>query len=180
MSSDNMYPPRVGVLLGSASDMPLARKAAEIFDALKIPYEVGIASAHRTPEDVRSYAQKAHGRGIRVIIAVAGLSAALPGVVAAHTPLPVIGVPVSGSTLGGMEALLSITQMPPGVPVASVGMDGAKNAALLATRILALTDPLVMERLQIWIACAAAEVASSRKKLAELPAVPDDAYQEDE
>ncbi|HCL79022.1 MAG TPA: 5-(carboxyamino)imidazole ribonucleotide mutase, partial [Synergistaceae bacterium] len=107
----------------------------------RIPWEVTIASAHRTPDDVACYAESAARRGIRVLIAAAGLSAALPGVVAAHTSLPVIGIPVSSGTLGGIDALLAVTQMPPGVPVGSVGIDGARNAALLAVRILALIRP---------------------------------------
>jgi phosphoribosylaminoimidazole carboxylase PurE protein len=130
--------PRVGILMGSKSDMERMRAAAEELDGRGIRNEVRVMSAHRDPELVADYARNAKLRGIEVIIAGAGLSAALPGVVAAHTPLPVIGVPLtsSKSIAGGLDALLSIAQMPPGVPVACVGVDNARNAAVLAARIL--------------------------------------------
>jgi 5-(carboxyamino)imidazole ribonucleotide mutase len=130
--------PTVGIVMGSKSDMPVMEKAANELDELGIRHEMRVMSAHRDPETVAHYAKNARLRGIRVIIAGAGLSAALPGVVAAHTELPVIGVPLSSSTsvAGGLDALLAVTQMPPGVPVASVGVDNAKNAAVLAARIL--------------------------------------------
>ena len=168
--------PKVTILLGSASDLPVARKAAEILEEFSVPHEVGIASAHRTPEDVRTLAEGAAARGVRVILAAAGLSAALPGVVAAHTTLPVIGIPVAGGTLGGLDALLSIAQMPPGVPVACSGIDWAKNAALLAVRILALLDPDLAARYRSWTEEAARSVAASRAKLEGLPSVPPEAY----
>jgi 5-(carboxyamino)imidazole ribonucleotide mutase len=128
----------VGIVMGSQSDMPAMEKAAEELKARGIEHEVRVMSAHRDPEKVAAYARNAKLRGIKVIIAGAGLSAALPGVVAAHTELPVIGVPLTSSTsiAGGLDALLSVAQMPPGVPVACVGVDNAKNAAVLAARIL--------------------------------------------
>ena len=130
--------PRVGIIMGSKSDMPAMEKAAKELDERGIRHEVRVMSAHRDPDTVADYAKNAKMRGLRVIIAGAGLSAALPGVVAAHTQLPVIGVPLTSSmsVAGGLDALLSIAQMPPGVPVACVGVDNAKNAAVLAARIL--------------------------------------------
>jgi 5-(carboxyamino)imidazole ribonucleotide mutase len=130
--------PTVGIVMGSKSDMPVMEKAADELDERGIRHEMRVMSAHRDPETVADYARNARLRGLRVIIAGAGLSAALPGVVAAHTELPVIGVPLSSKTsvAGGLDALLAVTQMPPGVPVASVGVDNARNAALLAARIL--------------------------------------------
>ena len=129
---------QVGIVMGSQSDMPAMEKAAKELEARGIAHEVNVMSAHRDPDKVAEYAKTARERGLRVIIAGAGLSAALPGVVAAHTDLPVIGVPLTSSTsvAGGLDALLSIAQMPPGVPVACVGVDNAKNAAVLAARIL--------------------------------------------
>ena len=131
--------PRVGILMGSKSDMDAMEAAAEELRKRNIHHEVRVMSAHRDPDTVAEYARNAQMRGLRVIIAGAGLSAALPGVVAAHTSLPVIGVPLtsSRSVAGGLDALLSIAQMPPGVPVACVGVDSARNAAVLAARILA-------------------------------------------
>jgi 5-(carboxyamino)imidazole ribonucleotide mutase len=130
--------PRVGIVMGSKSDLPAMEKAEKELTERGIRSEVRVMSAHRDPELVADYAKNARMRGLRVIIAGAGLSAALPGVVAAHTDLPVIGVPLTSSTSigGGLDALLSIVQMPPGVPVATVGVDNAKNAAVLAARIL--------------------------------------------
>jgi phosphoribosylaminoimidazole carboxylase PurE protein len=130
--------PRVGIVMGSKSDMPLMEKAANELEERGIHHEIRVMSAHRDPDVVADYAKNARMRGLRVIIAGAGLSAALPGVVAAHTDLPVIGVPLTSSTsvAGGLDALLSIAQMPPGVPVACVGVDNARNAAVLASRIL--------------------------------------------
>ena len=130
--------PLVGIVMGSKSDMDEMVKAATELESRGIMHEVRVMSAHREPDTVADYARNAHMRGIRVIIAGAGLSAALPGVVAAHTDLPVIGVPLTSrlSAMGGLDALLSIVQMPPGVPVACVGLDNAKNAAILAARIL--------------------------------------------
>lgn len=162
--------------MGSASDIPVVEKGTPVLDELGIEYEVAIASAHRTPEDVEGYAKKARTRGIQALIAVAGLSAALPGVVAASTTLPVIGVPVKGGAMDGMDALLSITQMPPGVPAASVGLNGSKNACLMAARIVAATDCELTQKLEAYAAKEAQKVRDSRKKLENLPAAPDGAY----
>ncbi len=133
-------PPQVGIVMGSKSDMPLMERAAAELDERGIRHETRVMSAHREPDTVAEYAKNARMRGLKVIIAGAGLSAALPGVVAAHTDLPVIGVPLTSKTsvAGGLDALLAVTQMPPGVPVASVGVDNAKNAAVLAARILSV------------------------------------------
>jgi 5-(carboxyamino)imidazole ribonucleotide mutase len=130
--------PRVGIVMGSKSDMPEMEKAAQELEERGIRYEVRVMSAHRDPEVVADYAKNAHMRGLRVIIAGAGLSAALPGVCAAHTDLPVIGVPLTSrnSVAGGLDSVLAIAQMPPGVPVACVGVNAAKNAAILAARII--------------------------------------------
>jgi 5-(carboxyamino)imidazole ribonucleotide mutase len=141
-------PVRVGILTGSPSDLEVVRKAQEVLDQLGIGCEILVLSAHRTPERVKAYVEQAPGRGIQVLIACAGLAAHLAGVVAAHTMLPVIGVPLASGALQGVDALLSTVQMPPGIPVAAVGIDGAKNAAYLAARILALHDPGVRAALE--------------------------------
>lgn len=130
--------PLVGIIMGSASDMPMMEKAGKVLAEAEVPYEIEVMSAHRDPARVTEYCLQARSRGLKVIIAGAGLAAALPGVAAAHTDLPVIGVPLSSSlsALGGLDAVLSIVQMPPGVPVATVGLDNPRNAAHLAVRIL--------------------------------------------
>jgi phosphoribosylaminoimidazole carboxylase PurE protein len=128
--------PLVGIIMGSKNDKPKMQPAGEALHQNGIRYEVRVMSAHRDPEKVREYCQAARMRGLKVIIAGAGMSAALPGVAAAHTDLPVVGCPLSGKNLGGLDALLSAVQMPPGVPVGSVAIDGAKNAGLLAVRII--------------------------------------------
>jgi phosphoribosylaminoimidazole carboxylase PurE protein len=168
--------PLVGIVLGSKSDLFVGKKAAESLAELGIPYEITVASAHRTPDDVVAYARKAQDRGLFVLIGVAGLSAALPGVLAAHSSLPVIGVPVSSGTLGGEDALFAVTQMPPGIPVGSVGIDGAKNAALLAARILALSVPGILTRLQTQSAAATEKIRMDRKDLDGLPIAPEEAF----
>jgi 5-(carboxyamino)imidazole ribonucleotide mutase len=137
----------VGVIMGSDSDWPTMRAAAEALDEFGVPYEVGVVSAHRTPDKMISYARTAADRGLKVIIAGAGGAAHLPGMVAAATPLPVIGVPVPLKHLDGMDSLLSIVQMPAGVPVATVSIGGARNAGLLAVRILAASDEELRERM---------------------------------
>jgi 5-(carboxyamino)imidazole ribonucleotide mutase len=137
---------KVHILMGSKSDMAVATKAVKVLEELEVPYAVTVASAHRTPELV---ATSVKGSGARAFIAIAGLSAALPGVVASLTQMPVIGVPVSGKL--NMDAILSIVQMPPGIPVGSVGLDRGDNAALLAVRILASSDPIYMERLDVYL-----------------------------
>jgi len=140
--------PVVGVIMGSKSDSPKMQPAIDLLESFGVAYEVEVLSAHRNPLKVASYAGSAASRGIRVIIAGAGLSAALPGALAAHTTLPVIGVPIASGTLGGMDALLSIVQMPGGIPVAAVGIDNAKNAALLAIEIIALSDEKLAGKLR--------------------------------
>lgn len=130
--------PLVGIIMGSQSDMELMQKAGKVLDEAEVSFEIEVMSAHRTPDRVAEYCRSARGRGLKVIIAGAGLSAALPGVAAAHTDLPVIGVPLTSSlsAAGGLDALLSVAQMPPGVPVAAVGLDNPRNAAHLAVRII--------------------------------------------
>ncbi len=130
---------KVSIIMGSTSDLPIMEKAAKILNDFKIPFEINALSAHRTPEEVEKFAQGAKGRGIEVIIAGAGMAAHLPGVIAAMTTLPVIGVPINAS-LDGMDSLLAIVQMPPGIPVATVGINGAQNAGILAAQILAAGD----------------------------------------
>ena len=128
--------PLVSIIMGSTSDLPVMEKAAKFFEEMEIPFELNALSAHRTPEKVEEFAKGAYDRGIRVIIAGAGMAAHLPGVIAAMTPMPVIGVPIKAS-LDGMDSLLAIVQMPPGIPVATVGINGALNAGILAAQILA-------------------------------------------
>jgi len=137
--------PLVSIIMGSTSDLPVMEKAARILDEMEIPFEMNALSAHRTPEKVEDFAKTAYDRGVRVIIAGAGMAAHLPGVIAAMTPMPVIGVPIKAS-LDGMDALLSIVQMPPGIPVATVGINGAQNAGILATQILATDNEELMNK----------------------------------
>lgn len=137
-------PPRVGIIMGSDSDLPTMKPAYDICTRFGVPCEVRVVSAHRTPQDMADYAREAHTRGLRVIIAGAGGAAHLPGMVAAHTPLPVIGVPVNATALSGLDALLSVVQMPAGVPVATVAIGNATNAGLLAVQILAASDPTLL------------------------------------
>ena len=133
--------PLVSIIMGSTSDMPVMKQAAEVLDQFEIPFEINALSAHRVPEQVEAYATSAYDRGIRVVIAGAGGAAHLPGVMAAFTPLPVIGVPCRSSiSIDGWDSILSILQMPPGIPVATVGLDGAKNAGILAAQILSTGD----------------------------------------
>lgn len=141
---------QVAVIIGSDNDRDVIEPCLTTLDEFDLSYELRILSAHRTPKDLARYVEALEGRGVKVIIAAAGLSAALPGAVAAHTPLPVIGVPINAGTLGGLDALLSMSQMPPGVPVATVtiGSAGAKNAALLAVRILALANKTLAKKLR--------------------------------
>ncbi|MBO8127729.1 MAG: 5-(carboxyamino)imidazole ribonucleotide mutase [Peptococcaceae bacterium] len=156
---------RVGIVMGSDSDLPVMRQAAAALDALEISYEVRIISAHRTPEQAAAYAREAEGRGLEVLIAGAGGAAHLAGVLAAHTVLPVIGVPVNAGALHGWDALLATVQMPPGVPVATVAVNGAKNAAILAAQIIATGDAAVRERLHAFKEKMASEVAAKNEKL---------------
>ena len=138
--------PLVSIIMGSTSDLPVMEKAAKMLDEMEIPFEMNALSAHRTPAEVEHFARTAKERGLKVIIAGAGMAAALPGVIAACPTLPVIGVPIKGM-LDGLDAMLSIIQMPPGIPVATVGVNGAQNAAILALEMLALNDEPLAERL---------------------------------
>lgn len=156
--------PVVSIIMGSTSDLPVVGKAAAFLDLMEIPFEMQALSAHRTPREVEEFATNALGRGIKVIIAAAGMAAALPGVIAALTPLPVIGLPIS-STLEGRDALLSIVQMPPGIPVATVGIDGAQNAAVLATRILALSDADLAGRYETWCKTLSQKIVKANRDL---------------
>ncbi len=158
----------VGIVLGSDSDIPTMEAGLKVLDEFSIGYEMRILSAHRTPNDLTDYARSAAGRGLKVILAAAGMSAALPGLIAAHTLLPVIGIPVPSGALAGLDALLTISQMPPGVPVAAVaiGSPGAKNAALMAIRILAIGDKAMTEKLQNFIGRQREDVLARDKKFA--------------
>jgi 5-(carboxyamino)imidazole ribonucleotide mutase len=157
--------PVVAIIMGSDSDWPTLRPAAEACEAFGIPCEVRVVSAHRTPLDMVSFAQKAHTRGLRVIIAGAGGAAHLPGMVASLTPLPVIGVPVESKSLQGLDSLLSIVQMPAGVPVATVAIGGGRNAGLLAIRILGASDELLMKKMISFQARLATESRAKNLKL---------------
>ena len=141
---------KVGIIMGSDSDLPVMSKAAEILDELQVPYELTIVSAHRTPDRLCEYAKTAEEKGLSVIIAGAGGAAHLPGMTAAMTVLPVIGVPVQTKALGGVDSLYSIVQMPPGIPVATVAINGAQNAGLLAAKILATSDAELLDRLKAY------------------------------
>jgi 5-(carboxyamino)imidazole ribonucleotide mutase len=156
-----MEQPLVGIIMGSTSDFETMRAAATTLQELGVPFEMRVVSAHRTPDLMFRYAAEAHGRGLRVIIAGAGGAAHLPGMVATKTNLPVIGVPVESKALKGLDSLLSIVQMPAGVPVATMAIGGAANAALLAARILALADDALAQKLAARVARIAAEVEST-------------------
>lgn len=153
--------------MGSTSDLPIMEKACKWLNDNEIPFEVNALSAHRTPEAVETFAKSAKARGIKVIIAGAGMAAALPGVIAASTPLPVIGVPIKGM-LDGLDAMLSIIQMPPGIPVATVGVNGAQNAAILAAEMLALGDEQIAKKVDVWKAGLGAKIEKANKDLAEI------------
>lgn len=137
--------PKVSVIMGSTSDLEVMKKAADVLDEFDIPFEINALSAHRTPDEVAEFAKGAKNRGLKVIIAGAGMAAHLPGVIAAMTPLPVIGVPIRGS-FDGMDALLAMVQMPPGIPVATVAVNGAYNAGILAIQILSQSEPEIMDK----------------------------------
>ncbi len=159
---------QVGIVMGSDSDLPVMSKAADMLDELGISYEIRIISAHREPELLMDWAGSAQERGMKVMIAGAGMAAALPGMCAALFPLPVIGVPLSGKKLDGMDAVFSIMQMPPGVPVATVAIDGAKNAAILAARILAASDSEMLQKLVDYTAAQKEQVIAKDARLQEL------------
>ena len=157
--------PQVGIIMGSDSDWPTVEPAAEVLADFGIPFEVGVVSAHRTPEKMLAYAKEAHTRGLKAIIACAGGAAHLPGMVAAATPLPVIGIPRALKDLDGLDSLLSIVQMPSGVPVATVSIGGAKNAGLLAARILGAGDPAIQDKMVDYQKQMAEEVEQKDKNL---------------
>ena len=159
--------PVVSIIMGSTSDLPVMEKACKFLDEMQIPFEVNALSAHRTPDAVETFAREAKDRGIRVIIAAAGMAAALPGGIAASTTLPVIGVPIKGM-LDGLDAMLSIIQMPPGIPVATVGVNGAQNAAILAVEMLALADADVAQRLAQYKATLKEKIEKANRDLAEV------------
>ena len=159
--------PIVSIIMGSTSDLPVMEKAAKLLDEMEIPFEMNALSAHRTPSEVEDFARNASGRGLKVIIAAAGMAAALPGVIAANTTLPVIGVPIKGM-LDGLDAMLSIIQMPPGIPVATVGVNGALNAALLAVEMLALSDAAVAEKLAAYKEGLKSKIVKANADLAEV------------
>ena len=159
--------PKVSIIMGSTSDLPVMEKAARVLDEMEIPFEMNALSAHRTPQEVEEFACDAEGRGLRIIIAGAGMAAALPGVIASNTTLPVIGVPIKGM-LDGLDALLSIVQMPPGIPVATVGVNGAQNAALLAVEMLALSDKDLAEKLKAYKQGLKEKIVKANAELAEV------------
>lgn len=160
--------PLVSIIMGSTSDLPVMEKAAKFFDEMQIPFEMNALSAHRTPAEVETFAREAKDRGIKVIIAAAGMAAALPGVIAANTTLPVVGVPVKGSVLDGMDAMLSIIMMPPGIPVATVGVNAAQNAAILATQIMALADSRIATKFAEYKESLKQKIVKANKDLAEV------------
>ena len=151
--------------MGSTSDLPVMEKACKWLNDNQIPFEVNALSAHRTPQAVEAFAKEAKDRGIKVIIAAAGMAAALPGVIAASTTLPVIGVPIKGM-LDGLDAMLSIIQMPPGIPVATVGVNAAQNAAILAAEMIALSDAEVAAKVEAWKSSLGAKIKKANKELA--------------
>jgi len=159
--------PIISIIMGSTSDLPVMEKACKWLNDNEIPFEVNALSAHRTPEAVETFARNAKQRGIKVIIAAAGMAAALPGVIAASTPLPVIGVPIKGM-LDGLDAMLSIIQMPPGIPVATVGVNAAQNAAILATEMIALSDETIAAKVDAWKAGLGKKIEKANEDLKEV------------
>jgi 5-(carboxyamino)imidazole ribonucleotide mutase len=157
----------ISIIMGSTSDLPVMEKAAKFLDEMEIPFEMNALSAHRTPDEVEQFARQAEGRGVQVIIAGAGMAAALPGVIAASTTLPVIGVPIKGM-LDGLDAMLSIIQMPPGIPVATVGVNGALNAAILAAEMLALADKDLAVRLKAYKQSLKEKIVKANAELSEV------------
>lgn len=156
--------PVVSIIMGSTSDLPILKKAADFLNSMEVPFEMNALSAHRTPHDVEEFATGARDRGIKVIIAAAGMAAALPGVIAAMTPLPVIGIPVN-STLDGVDALYSIVMMPPGISVATVGINAGLNAAVSAVQILALSDTELAKRFDAYRATLSAKIVKANADL---------------
>lgn len=159
--------PVVSIIMGSTSDLPVMQKAAAFLDEMEIPFEMQALSAHRTPDEVEKYAKGAKKRGVRVIIAAAGMAAHLCGVIASMTTLPVIGVPIN-STLDGMDALLAIVQMPPGIPVATVGINASLNAAILSVQILATADPVLQQKLESYKEGLKTKVVKANEELSQV------------
>lgn len=159
--------PIVSIIMGSTSDLPILKKAADFLNDMQVPFEMNALSAHRTPREVEEFATGAQARGIKVIIAAAGMAAALPGVIAAMTPLPVIGIPIN-STLSGMDALYSIVQMPPGISVATVGINAGMNAAVTSVQILALSDPDLADRYEAYRATLSKKIVKANEELREV------------
>lgn len=159
--------PIVSIIMGSTSDLPVMEKAAKFLDSMEIPFEMNALSAHRTPAEVEEFAAQAKSRGVKVIIAGAGMAAALPGVIAAGTTVPVIGVPIKGM-LDGLDAMLSIIQMPPGIPVATVGVNGAQNAAILAAEMLALSDEQLATRMEAYKTSLKEKIVKANAELAKV------------
>lgn len=159
--------PKVSIIMGSTSDLPVMEKAAKILNDFAIPFEMNALSAHRTPAEVEEFATRAAQRGIEVIIAGAGMAAHLPGVIAAMTPVPVIGVPIN-ATLGGMDAALAMIQMPPGIPVATVAINGAMNAGILATQIIAVGDPELKKKIADYKESLKKKIVEANKELAQV------------
>lgn len=157
----------VSIIMGSTSDLPIVKKAADFLEEMGVPFEMNALSAHRTPRQVEEFALGAADRGIKVIIAAAGMAAALPGVIAALTPLPVIGLPID-STLNGQDALLSIVMMPPGIPTATVGINAGLNAGVLAVRILGLSDPALARNYADWTSRLGDKIMKANASLAEI------------
>ncbi|MEA2043663.1 MAG: 5-(carboxyamino)imidazole ribonucleotide mutase [Bacteroidota bacterium] len=159
--------PQVSIIMGSTSDLPVMKKAAQVLEDFEIPFEINALSAHRTPDQSAEYAKTAQERGIKVIIAGAGGAAHLPGVLAAHTAVPVIGVPIKASiSIDGWDSILSILQMPPGIPVATVGLDAAKNAGILATQIAAVGDTEIMKKVNEYKSTMADKIVKANEELA--------------
>jgi 5-(carboxyamino)imidazole ribonucleotide mutase len=159
--------PKVSIIMGSTSDLDVMSKAAGLLDEFEIPFELNALSAHRTPEEVEKFTKEAKDRGIKVIIAGAGMAAHLPGVIAAMTPLPVIGVPINAS-LSGFDSILSILQMPPGIPVATVAVNGAMNAAILAVQMMAINDQEIMSKMVKFKESLKQKIVAANKELSEV------------
>lgn len=160
--------PVVSIIMGSTSDLPVMEKAMKFLDDMEVPFEVNALSAHRTPDAVEDFAKNAARRGIKVIIAGAGMAAALPGVIAASTTLPVIGVPIKGGVLDGVDALYSILQMPPGIPVATVAINGAMNAAILACQMIALGNETMAKKMSEYKATLGEKIEKANRELKDI------------
>jgi 5-(carboxyamino)imidazole ribonucleotide mutase len=159
--------PKVSIIMGSTSDLGVMAKAAQLLDEFEIPFEMNALSAHRTPDEVEKFAKGAHSRGVKVIIAGAGMAAHLPGVIAAMTPLPVIGVPINAS-MEGLDSLLAIAQMPPGIPVATVAVNGAMNAAILAVQIMGTGDPELSQKMVAYKEQLKQKIVDANKELSDV------------